>query len=899
MSMIERLQANCQGGLKLFLFGFFFFLACFAQAQKASPRIVRTLNKGWLFAKDEARSKEWQAVDLPHTWNADDVMDDEPGYYRGIAWYRKTLVVKNEMRGKQLFIHFEGANQETEVFVNGKKAGHHVGGYTGFVVPITRFLKADGQNELLVKVDNSHNRNVPPLTADFTFYGGIYRDVYLVATSPMHFEHHYGSSGVFITTPVVSKGSARLVINSIIANEQREAQTATIVTTVFDHKKQKIAEVKAAVKINAGSSGNFEHVITSITEPQLWSPENPYLYAVETKLVNKEGNVLDIVVSPVGFRWFRFDAAKGFYLNGHPYKLVGASRHQDFKGLGNAVPDEIAVNDLVLLKKMGGNVLRVAHYPQDPSVISACDSLGLLASIEIPIVNEITETDSFYRHCEEMLLEMIRQNFNHPSIIMWCYMNEVLLRTPFNGQKERQEEYYASVRTLAQRLETLTRKEDPARYTMMANHGNLEQYKKAGLLEIPMLVGWNLYAGWYGGTLADFPKFLDEFHAKYPDKPFMVTEYGADADPRIRSTQPVRFDKSIEYTVRFHHFYFTEMMKRPFVAAAMIWNLADFNSETRTETMPHINNKGLLEWDRTPKDPFYYYQAALSKDPFIKILGSCQSRLGVVDTTSAACYHILQVATNFDSVVIKLNGEKSQVIKATDGLAECRLSLVQGINTVVAEGRSVNTILRDSIETEVHWPQACLAGNSPDGQLNIMLGTTRHFLDSRGDWWQPDRVYQNASWGSIGGKRFKLENNGRLPFGTDKNISGTNDDPVYQTQQTGIQQYRLNVPSGSYQLSLHFAELLGGKTTSLPYNLDANEREEKTPKRIFNVRINGKLFLQRFNISAEHGDATAVVKSTTIFIREGEGILIDFEAVEGEPVLNALQLKRINEGDTK
>ncbi|HUC82443.1 MAG TPA: glycoside hydrolase family 2 TIM barrel-domain containing protein, partial [Flavisolibacter sp.] len=529
--------------LNLFAFVFFFHLVALAQAQPTSPRIVRNYNHGWQFAKGDTKTGNWQAVTLPHTWNVADVIDDEPGYYRGAGWYKKTIVVDEELRSKQLSLYFEGANQVTEVFVNGKKASHHIGGYTGFTVPITSLLKK-GQNELLVKVDNSHNTNIPPLTADFTFYGGIYRDVFLVATNALHFDQGDGSNGVFITTPSVNKEVAKVAMKAVVFNSQNLRQSFVIITSIFDKAKKKIAELRSNATVEVGEKTVIEQSFPSVKNPRLWSPEEPYLYTLQTKIIDKKGAVLDVVTNPLGFRWFSFDAAKGFFLNGSPYKLIGASRHQDYKGLGNAVPDSLAVQDLVLLKNMGGNFLRVAHYPQDPAVMRACDSLGLLASVEIPIVNEITETDSFYRNCVNMQVEMIRQNFNHPSIIMWCYMNEVLLRPQFSNDKEQQKRYFDNIRKLAQQLEDLTRKEDPSRYTMMANHGNLEQYKKAGLLEIPMLVGWNLYSGWYGGTLQDFPRFLDRFHAAYPQTPLLVTEYGADADPRIRSMQPERFDKS-------------------------------------------------------------------------------------------------------------------------------------------------------------------------------------------------------------------------------------------------------------------------------------------------------------------------------------------------------------------
>lgn len=882
--------------MKTYLTIFLLLFLSLAHSQTKSPRVLINMNKGWQFVKGEPDNASWKNVSLPHTWNIGDVMDDEPGYYRGVAWYKKQIAIDKELQGKEVSLYFEGANQVTEVFINGKKAGHHIGGYTGFSVPATKFLR-EGNNELLVKVDNSHNENVPPLTADFTFYGGIYRDVYLVAVNKIHFStQDNGSNGVYITTPEVSNQTATVNIKSIVSNKTSSASKLVVITTILDAKKTKIAEVKSNSTVAPLSDKEILQSLSSIKTPQLWSPEKPYLYTAETKITDENGRLLDVITNPLGFRWFSFDAEKGFFLNGAPCKLVGASRHQDYKDMGNAVPDDLAVQDMVLLKKMGGNFLRVAHYPQDPSVMKACDSLGLLASVEIPIVNEITDTDSFYRNCEQMQVEMIRQSFNHPSVIMWCYMNEVLLRPRFNNDKPRQEKYFANITALAKRLEVLTRREDPYRYTMMANHGNFNQYKNVGLLEIPMIVGWNLYSGWYGAKMEEFPVFLDEFHKNYPQTPFMVTEYGADADPRIRSTQPVRFDKSVEYTTRFHQYYLTEMLKRSYVAGAMIWNLADFNSETRTETMPHINNKGLMEWDRKPKDPYFYYQAMLLKEPFVKILGSCQMKFGIADSTLDVCYRPVQIAGNLDSVTIHLNGIKQTRVKITDGLAEWRLPFKEGRNEIVVEGSKNNRVYKDSISTVVHLQAHCLADEKfPFQKINVMLGTTRFFVDGKGEWWQPDQSYTKGGWGSIGGKTFRIENNGRLPYGTDKNIIGTENDPVYQTQQTGIQQYRLDVPPGKYEVKLHFAELLGGKVKIPPYNLSDDERDDKIKRRIFNVNVNGKALLNQFNIAEQHGLAKAVIKSTTVVVNNSESVIIEFEPVEGEPVLNALQVIRIND----
>lgn len=872
-------------------------------AQSIDPRHVSKINSGWLFTKDTSLRigqshliTAWQPVELPHTWNVDDVMDDTPGYYRGIGWYKKTVKVPENLRSKQVYIFFEGANQETTVFVNGKKAGAHVGGYTSFSIPVSDLLNYGHENEVLVKVDNSHNDDIAPLSADFTFYGGLYRDVYWVVTDPVHFsQNDYASKGVYIMTPTVNADKASVKVQGVITNSTRSKRKVNVVTTLYDQQKYIVSKNTASATLKGKADTRFELQQVEVKQPHLWSPETPYLYTAVTEIRDlNSGKVLDVINTQVGFRWFSFDPNEGFFLNGKPYKIIGASRHQDYQSKGNAVSDDLALKDVQLLKDMGGNFLRVAHYPQDPVVLEACDRLGLLASVEIPVVNEITESESFYRNCERMQVEMIKQNFNHPSVIMWCYMNEVLLRPHYTDDKEKQKTYFQNIASLARRLDSITRKEDPYRYTMMVNHGDFNRYKNAGLLSIPMIVGWNLYSGWYGGVLNDFASFLENTHKAIPDKPLLVAEYGADADPRISSLKPVRFDKSVEYTTSFHQFYWQEIKKRSFVAGGMIWNLADFHSETRTETMPHINNKGLLQWDRRPKDPYFLYQALLSTKPVLKILGTQKYRTGISDSSVSACWQPLQVASNADSVTLVLNGKKCESKKVVNGLAEWNTPFQNGTNTIVAVADVNGATFRDTAYIEFRLQPYCFKRDTlPFQQINILLGANRFFTDTAQRTWQPDHPYQKGGWGSIGGTFFKMANNDRLPYGTDRNIRNTVNDPVYQTQQVGIRQYRFDVPKGKYELTLHFAELLGGKIEGLAYNLSALDRNEEVFDRVFNVLVNGRMVLEKFNIRKEYGIATAVSKKIKIPVEASEGIVVDFQPVSGEPVLNALELKII------
>jgi beta-galactosidase len=886
--------------------GFYLFLlapSTVIQAQSKHVRQVSQINTGWLFIKDsdlltgkKGFIPDWQPVALPHTWNREDVMDDNPGYYRGVGWYKKSVKAPVSLQSKQVYLFFEGANQETTVFINGRKAGTHKGGYSSFSIPVSPFLNYGHENEVLVKVDNSHNEAIAPLSADFTFYGGLYRDVYWVVTDPIHFsQKDHASKGVYLTTPRVTATNATVNIRGLVTNPVASKKKVQVVTTIYDQQQSFVAKTVLSTVLNGKTDTGFELPQMKVAHPHLWSPEHPYLYTAITQIREiSSGKILDEIHIPVGFRWFHFDAKEGFFLNGKPYKLMGASRHQDYKTRGNAVPDELAVRDVQLLKEMGGNFLRVAHYPQDPSILEACDRLGLLASVEIPVVNEITESEAFYRNCESMQVEMIRQNFNHPSVILWCYMNEILLRPHYNQDKEKQKTYFRNVAALARRLDSITRKEDPYRYTMLVNHGDFKRYEIAGLLSIPMVVGWNLYSGWYGGSLQDFSSFLESTHKAIPDKPMIVAEYGADADPRISSLKPVRFDKSVEYATGFHQFYWQEINKQPFVAGGIIWNLADFNSETRTETMPHINNKGLLEWDRIPKDPYYLYQALWLTRPVLKILGTQKKRTGICDSTMAVSWQLLQVASNADSVSLTLNGKAYETRQVLNGLVQWNMPFENGLNTLIAEADVNGKTIKDTAFLEFQLqPSLFKSSNLPFRQINILLGANRFFADSAQITWQPDRPYQKGGWGSIGGTFFKMANNNLLPYGTDKNILHTVNDPIYQTQQVGIQQYRLDVPKGTYELTLHFAELLGGKVEGLAYNLSGSDRNEDVVDRVFNVLVNNKMALEKFNIRQEYGIATAISKKLIVIVEDSKGIVVDFQPVSGDPVLNALELRKI------
>lgn len=899
----------CSANAVLFSMVLFFLGAMDANANP-NPRIKHTINSDWYFYKGDVKSHnefkelDWVPVSIPHTWNDKDVKDDEPGYYRGVSWYKKELHISTS-KEKEIFLHFEGANQETEVYVNGKKAGSHIGGYTAFTFPIAEFLNhaednKPAKNEIWVKVDNSFNESIPPLSADFTFFGGIYRDVYLIETSAVHFTMtDYASKGIYITTPEVTEKSANVHIRGKIINEAAQKSKVKVKTTILDQNNQVVATKDNEFAIKAGGVVGIDQLFKQISNPILWSPDNPYLYRVVTSIYNKKGDLLDEVDNPLGFRWFEFDAKEGFSLNGKPLKLMGTNRHQDYNDLGNALPNALHINDVQLLKDLGGNFLRVAHYPQDPEILEACDRLGILASVEIPIVNAITESEAFYNNSKEMQIEMIRQNFNHPSVIIWAYMNEVLLRPKFNDDSIRKEKYFQNIAKLAQELEDIARREDPYRYTMIPNHGAFDLYKRVGLTDIPMIVGWNLYQGWYGANIKGFANYLDRHAKELGHKPVIITEYGADADPRLRSFNPERFDMTVEYANFYHEVYLHEILKRPFVAGATVWNLADFYSETRGDVVPHVNNKGLVGLDRVPKDTYFYYQANLLKKPFLKIASSnWKIRSGVTDNKALTCEQPLQVFTNLESAYLIVNGTQLENKKSNNKKIEWIVPFVNGINMIEAIGEKDGQTIKDYLEVDFRMQHKHLANEQlPFKEISVNLGTKeRIFIDDlRKKIWLPDQPYEKGSWGYIGGETYVMENNKRQSYGTDQNIRGTALDPVYQTQQTGIKQYKLDVPDGVYDIDIHLAILEDdSEKEALAYNLD-DEKMSKAENvdRLLSLSINGQVLMKELDVVNVYGAQKAIQRKIRIRVDKGQGILVDFNATIGHAFLNGIEVKKV------
>ena len=887
---------------KLFYIFILLFIVGWVQAQQ---RVVYTINDGWKFTKGspfEAQltgcdDSSWETVNIPHTWNDKDADDETPGFYRGPVWYRKQLFIDKSQEGRQAVIYFEGANQEVRFYLNGQFVGEHKGGYTRFCFDITPHLRYGQENLFAIYVNNVYNPNIPPLSADFTFFGGIYRDVYLQFMNPVHIAtNDYASSGVYIRTPEVNNSAASVEITTLLTNDMSQPTEIRVENIICDADGKEVKKTQAEVKLAAGETKTDISKKIKIDSPRLWDIDDPYRYMVYTRIFDKrKGTLLDEVVNPLGLRWFKFDSEKGFFLNGKGRKLIGTARHKDYFQKGNALRDELHVQDVLLLKEMGGNYLRVSHYPQDPVIMEMCDKLGIVTSVEIPVVNAVTETEEFLHNSVEMAKEMVRQDFNRPSVMIWGYMNEIFLRRPYTEGKQL-EDYYRFTEKVARALEATIREEDPSRYTMMAYHNMPQYYEDAHLTEIPMIQGWNLYQGWYEPDINEFQRLLDRAHKAYKGKVLMVTEYGPGVDPRVHSYQPERFDFSQEYGLVYHKHYLNEMMKRPFIAGSSLWNLNDFYSESRVDAVPHVNNKGVVGLNREKKDVYWFYKTALSRRPIL-VIGNREwkSRGGVVNTAQKECIQSVPVFSNAEEVELFVNNKSLGKKKIEDNYALFDVPFVGGENLLEAVAVTGDNKLRDMLRIQFQLVGSQLKDEAvPFTEINVMLGSPRYFEDRAANVaWIPEQEYKPGSWGFIGGTSYRRKTGFGTMLGSDIDIHGTDMNPIFQTQRVGIKSFKADVPNGEYSVYLHWAELESDKEReALVYNLGADSEQTFAGNRSFGISINGTTVSDDFNVARDYGYARAVIKKFVITVKDGKGVSVDFHKKEGEPILNAIRIYR-------
>lgn len=866
-----------------FIFLFIFPFSAIAQ------REIKTINDGWYFIRQDIPNaseiqtniNEWELVSIPHSWNTDSYITKD--YYKGTSWYRKNLFIPETDKEKKIFIKFEAANQVCTVYINGKLAGEHKGGYTAFTFDITSLCKFGQDNLISIKVDNS-TRDIPPISADFTFFGGIYRDIWLITTPKQHLDMlNYGSGGLFIDTKDVSASSASYTVRGTLINESTEKSKIKITHTVRNPQNEIINILEETVTLNSGEKKNFRQSAL-VKNPKLWSPETPALYTVETRINNsKTGQLLDKTTTYTGFRWYSFDAQKGFSLNGKPYKLNGVCRHQDQKPVANALSDEMHRRDIKLIKDMGANFIRISHYPQDDAILEQCNKLGLLVWEEIPIIDIVPSDDEYTENCENMLRDMIRQHYNHPSIIMWGYMNEILLVTSRKYKGDEYETIKNRSLKLAQHLENVLREEDSSRPSVMAFHGSTI-YNRDGFNKIVDVIGWNLYQGWYSNGLGDFDNFVDKQQSEQPDKPIIISEYGAGSDKRIHSLSPTRFDFSMEYQQKYIEHYLKTIENKDFISGGTYWNFIDFGSAQRDESMPRINNKGIVYSNRQPKDVYYLFQSFFRKDiPVLHIAShDWQNRTGISANNDPVVQPV-KIYTNLDNAELFMNGKSLGTKSAKNHTIEWDVPFNDGSHFFVVksnyEGKTLESGLTITFNT---IPGKLTADNFENKELAINIGSKSFFTsDVSNLTWIPDRPYEAGGFGYIGGETYT----------TQSEITETFDNPLYQTLLVSPEIYRLDVPEGEYEIELSFADIFKPKTR-IAHNLDTS-KEENSAQNVFDIVINDITVEQNVNIGESVGNYSVVKKRFIIDVKKNQNIQIKLPPVKGKAYLNALKVRKI------
>ena len=668
-----------------------------------NKRQVFSLNKDWLYLEQNILKNEinkslpWQKIDLPHTWNNLDATDNDPGYRRSASWYRKEINIPKKIDDSVWRLYFEGVNISCEVYVNGKRAGGHIGGYVGFTVDISLFLIPETQNEILIWVDNSINPNIiPSQKSDFFIFGGITRDVSLQVLPAVFVDN------LKIETPKVSAQEALTKINAEIVNTKSTDKETEISIDIVDMQGKIVISENFDMVLQPGKN-KFISELEPLKNPKLWSTKTPELYTVVVKLNN---SVIDEVTDRIGYRWFEFKEYGPFYLNGERLLLRGTHRHEEYAGYGNAMPNELHRQDIRQIKEMGANFVRLAHYPQDPEVYRACDELGLIVWDELPWCRGGMGGEEWKNNTRRLLQEQINQNFNRPSIIFWSLGNELYWEPDFpNGDNP------DSLNAMVSELNDIAHKLDPYRLTAMRKY-----YDGADITDV---FSPSIWAGWYSGVYKTYQQALEE--ARYKYKHFIHTEYGGSSHVGRHTENPINGegfvkenewdekpnminikrvssagDWSESYIVDLFDWHLMVSEQLDWFAGNAQWAFKDFGTPLRPENpIPYINQKGLVNRAGNPKDAYYVFKSYWTIEPKFTYIESktWTDRFGKLNQERQVC-----VFSNCDKVKLMLNDQNQGVKKRNlNEFPACGLNwnvrFKYGKNKLIAIGYSDDKII--------------------------------------------------------------------------------------------------------------------------------------------------------------------------------------------------------------
>ncbi len=640
-------------------------------------RNIVNLNRDWRFIQEDAGLPEefpshWKQIDLPHTWNAVDGHDGNGNYARGRFWYAKSFRKPVQpLEGGRVYVEIPAAGQQAEVFVNGTKVIYHEGGYSTFRADITDLCREDEDNLLVIACSNENKSSVYPQSADFTFYGGLYRGVNLISVPKTHFElEYYGGPGIQITPKPCEDGGAVFEMESWIAGGD---ENFTVMYSILDARGK---EVAAGVR-----PADDTKLTLYVPDVHLWEIDSPYLYTV-TATLQRRNEAYDEVTARAGVRSFSCDPEKGFIINGKEIPLRGVSRHQDQLYKGNALNREDHYEDARLIKELGANTIRLAHYQHSQDFYDACDEMGFVVWAEIPFISVMSPDPDAHQNCISQMKELIIQNYNHPSICFWGISNEILIGGISNQLVENHKE-----------LNALCKELDPTRLTTIA-HVTMTPVDSP-IHDITDVESYNHYFGWYGGRMEDNGPWMDHFHEVHPKICLGLSEYGCEGIITYHGPNPACKDYSEEYQALYHEHMAKMLDERPWIWSSHVWNMFDFGCAARDEGgVSGRNNKGLMTMDRkTKKDSYYIYQAYWSKEPVLHLCGRRYAqRAG--DATE------IRVYSNQPSVALYLNGKLLEE-KSADKVFVFRAALEEGQNIVtVVSGDLKDSMTLEKVETE-------------------------------------------------------------------------------------------------------------------------------------------------------------------------------------------------------
>lgn len=640
-------------------------------------RQIINLNQGWRFIQEnvglpDTMPESWSRVDLPHTWNAVDGHDGNGAYDRGCYWYaRQFKTPVQPLSGGRVFVEIPAAGQQATVYVNGQEVCYHEGGYSTFRADITEHCKEEGDNLLVIACSNENKSSVYPQSADFTFYGGLYRGVNLISVPAAHFELEYwGCNGLKVTAAPCDFGGAEFALESWVADAD---ENFTVWYRICDASGREVGYT-----VRPADSTTVKLYVPDVT---LWDCGHPYLYTV-TAVLQRRNEAYDEVSARVGVRSFSCDPDKGFLLNGIPTPLRGVSRHQDMLYQGNALTREDHYNDARIIKELGANTIRLAHYQHSQDFYDACDELGFIVWAEIPFISVMNPDPVAHQNCITQMKELIHQNYNHPSICFWGVSNEILI----GGISEQLVENHKELHALCKRL-------DPTRLTTIA-HVSMTPVDSP-VHHITDVESYNHYFGWYGGRMEDNGPWLDNFHAAHPEICLGLSEYGCEGIITYHGPDPACKDYSEEYQALYHEHMAKVLHERPWIWSSHVWNMFDFGCAARNEGgVAGRNNKGLVTMDRkTKKDSYYVYKAYWNKEPMVHLCGKRYAqRAG--ETTQ------IRVYSNQPTVTLFLNGEVYGV-QTAEKVFVFEVALKDGFNSILAvTGECKDSMTLEKVDKE-------------------------------------------------------------------------------------------------------------------------------------------------------------------------------------------------------